>query len=153
MSRQITKEELSKHNSFEDGWIQVGNWVYDVTKFASVHPGGKHVLGNYLGKDGTEIFNYFHRETLLGKYEKLKVGRLVLDSEGKTQYSEKPKSIPYGEPYFLQQWYSPYHTEEHFRLKDALRKFIEKELEPHYESWEDQTGEQINREVIKKCAE
>lgn len=66
--RSISLEEVSKHNTDKDAWIILGDKVYDITKFAPVHPGGKKVLLNYAGKDGSDIFNYFHHKDLLLKY-------------------------------------------------------------------------------------
>ncbi|CAK9043024.1 Acyl-lipid (8-3)-desaturase B (Delta(5) fatty acid desaturase B) (Delta-5 fatty acid desaturase B), partial [Durusdinium trenchii] len=47
----ITREEVAKHNKAEDAWIIVDGDVYDVTKFAGVHPGGTQILLEYAGKD------------------------------------------------------------------------------------------------------
>jgi hypothetical protein len=48
--RSITPDELAKHNSAENNWIVVHGKVFDVTKFAAEHPGGKKVLTNAAGK-------------------------------------------------------------------------------------------------------
>jgi cytochrome b involved in lipid metabolism len=44
MDKKFKKEEISKHNQENDMWIIVNGKVYDVTKFAKLHPGGKGVL-------------------------------------------------------------------------------------------------------------
>ena len=60
----ITYEELEKHNSPQDAWIAVDGKVYDVTKYATIHPGGKKInLG--FGKDATALYR---RLGLAGKY-------------------------------------------------------------------------------------
>lgn len=75
--KKISLEELKTHNSKESAWISIEGAVYDVTNFHKVHPGGSKLLQNYFGKEATEIFNYFHSDTLLKhKYEKLKIGYL-----------------------------------------------------------------------------
>jgi len=38
--RQISVEEISKHNTAEDCWIVVDGKVWDLTEFAPEHPGG-----------------------------------------------------------------------------------------------------------------
>ena len=40
MSRQISVAELQQHSSSESLWIVVNDAVYDMTRFASEHPGG-----------------------------------------------------------------------------------------------------------------
>lgn len=37
----LTKEEVSRHNSASDAWIIVDGKVYDVTTYVDLHPGGK----------------------------------------------------------------------------------------------------------------
>lgn len=66
----ITWEELQKHNKPEDAWICIEGKVYDVTKYAPIHPGGKKInLG--FGKDGTELFKKYHSwvntDAIIGK--------------------------------------------------------------------------------------
>ena len=49
-------EEINKHNTEDDCWIAVYDQIYNVTKFLDKHPGGKKVLMELAGKDGTEAF-------------------------------------------------------------------------------------------------
>ncbi len=51
----ITPEELGRHNTAEDLWLAIDGHVYDLTKFAKLHPGGRVVLLPYAGKDATTI--------------------------------------------------------------------------------------------------
>jgi cytochrome b involved in lipid metabolism len=67
-STEYTQEEFAKHNHEGDAWIAIKGKVYDVTKFAALHPAGKKVLLNYAGKDATQVFRYFHAPAVLAKY-------------------------------------------------------------------------------------
>jgi cytochrome b involved in lipid metabolism len=48
MSRErlFSVSEISKHNQSEDIWIVVSGYVYNVTTFASQHPGGPESMLN-----------------------------------------------------------------------------------------------------------
>eukprot|EP00948_MAST-09A_sp_MAST-9A-sp1_P001675 g1675.t1 len=55
--------------------IIISNKVYDVSQFASEHPGGKAILLSSAGKDVTEEFSMLHRPDILRKFgNKLQVG-------------------------------------------------------------------------------
>ena len=38
-NNEITEDELAKHNKEGDAWIAIDGHVYDVSKFAELHPG------------------------------------------------------------------------------------------------------------------
>ena len=62
-NKQISKEELAKHNKHNDCWITIHNKVYDVTKWADFHPGGDIIkLGG--GTDSTAMFEMYHPRTI-----------------------------------------------------------------------------------------
>lgn len=42
--RVISLEELAQHNKEGDAWIGVNGFVYNVSVFARIHPGGTGVL-------------------------------------------------------------------------------------------------------------
>lgn len=52
----ITAEQVRLHSTQEDLWMIVYNKVYDVSKFAPLHPGGIEVLLDCAGVDATEAF-------------------------------------------------------------------------------------------------
>ncbi|KAH3664148.1 hypothetical protein OGAPHI_004862 [Ogataea philodendri] len=58
---RVTKDELSKHKSKYDFWISLNNKVYNLTPYLDFHPGGVEVLMKCAGKDGTFLFNKYHR--------------------------------------------------------------------------------------------
>lgn len=64
----ITKADLSKHNSPTDCWIAVSGKVYNVTDFLGDHPGGKKAILLYAGKDASEEFLMLHKPDIIVKY-------------------------------------------------------------------------------------
>ena len=50
MASKVTYEELQEHNTPEDCWVVVGGEVFDLTSFASQHPGGSKYIHKYAGK-------------------------------------------------------------------------------------------------------
>ena len=40
----ITYQELAKHNSKDDIWIEIDGLVYDVSNFMDEHPGGPAII-------------------------------------------------------------------------------------------------------------
>lgn len=46
-------EEIEKHNQRTDKWLVIDRKVYNITKWASRHPGGQRVIGHYAGEDAT----------------------------------------------------------------------------------------------------
>jgi len=59
--RRVPRSEVALHNKRSDCWVIFNNKVYDVTPYLPYHPGGKSVLAQYGGKDGTEAFYEAHR--------------------------------------------------------------------------------------------
>ena len=67
--REITIEELQKHDNEEDGvWVCINGLVYDLTDFLPMHPGGAKVILHYAGKDASTIFNKFHAKDVFSKF-------------------------------------------------------------------------------------
>merc|ERR1712023_516898 len=79
--KTINEAELAKHNKQGDLWLAVAGDVYNVSKFANLHPGGAKLLEQYGGMDVSSEFFELHRKDVLLKYDRLKVARL----EGATE--------------------------------------------------------------------
>lgn len=48
-----TWQEIQRHNKEADQWLVIDRKVYNVTDWASKHPGGHRVLNHYAGEDAT----------------------------------------------------------------------------------------------------
>ena len=54
--REISLDEVAKHNKKDDVWVVVKGCVLDCTKFLDDHPGGVQAILNFAGKDATEEY-------------------------------------------------------------------------------------------------
>jgi predicted heme/steroid binding protein len=139
--KEFTKEEVAKHSQQGDAWIIIDGVIYDVSKFADMHPGGELLLLQYAGKDATKEFYAFHRHEILLKYQRLQIGVVSGAKSGVIAAQNAPGSIskvPFAEPSFWQGHKSAYFTDSHLNFRTALRSFIEsvvaKEAAAHEDS-------------------
>ena len=70
--KMYSMKDVRMHNKAEDGWIVIGNNVYDITTWIDKHPGGA-IIKDYLGKDGSNAFKSighpdYVKTTILPKY-------------------------------------------------------------------------------------
>jgi len=147
--KTVSQEELAKHASPGDLWMAIDGDVYDVSKFARLHPGGPLILEQYAGNDVTVDFYELHRKDVLAKYARLKVGRL---ESAKAESSSGPGAIsmvPFAEIPAFQGAKSPFYKDSHTRLLQDVRAFVQKELEPIAES-ADLAGDRPDRELQSK---
>ncbi|KAL1751462.1 acyl-CoA dehydrogenase/oxidase [Schizophyllum commune] len=157
--RQITREEVAKHNKEGDLWIIVDAKVYDLTKFKDLHPGGSSVLldPEIAGQDATEAFYSLHRHEVIAnpKAKRLQIGTIV-DEESICTDSflrGEPSPVPYAEPSWLAKGFkSPYFTENHRKFQKAVRVFCEKYIIPDAQAREED-GKRPSQEVLDKMAE
>jgi len=59
----ISLQELQKHNKRGDAWIAIDGKIYNVSKWAKLHPGGEFPLLSFAGLEVTEAFLAFHPPT------------------------------------------------------------------------------------------
>mmetsp|Transcript_4276 Transcript_4276/g.5259 ORF Transcript_4276/g.5259 Transcript_4276/m.5259 type:complete len:520 (+) Transcript_4276:71-1630(+) len=155
MTETFSRAEVSKHNTQDDCFIIIDNVVYDVTKFAGLHPGGEFLLYELGGLDVTEDFYSLHRVEVLEKFgPRLKVG-VLSGSDAKGEIIE-PKSsfaeiseVPFAEPSYWRGLHSPYYNQTHIDLRLALRKFIDQEVREEAEFGE-VNGKPPSKELLQK---
>ncbi|KAI9014065.1 acyl-CoA dehydrogenase/oxidase [Hyaloraphidium curvatum] len=164
MGGSYTAGEVARHSSENDGrsdrtvarkrmlmpgragpeaWIIVENKVYDVSKFADEHPGGKKILLRFAGKDATEQFRRYHNPQVLSQYgKKLEIGSVdsIISQVAAATKAAPAKAqsalltgqlevfgdlAPFAEPYWYQDWYSPYYDESHRALRAHIRQLLQ----------------------------
>lgn len=54
--RTINMDEVAWHDTSDDCWVVVYDFVYDCTDFLRNHPGGSDVILEYAGRDATLAF-------------------------------------------------------------------------------------------------
>lgn len=124
--KEISKDEVSKHNNEKDLWVIIDSYVYDLTKFVMFHPGGRSVLLDFAGKDATAAFYEQHRSDVLRKYDRFKIGKITGAPDVK-QWMEPGEisKVPFSESSYWLGYRSPYYKESHVRMRKAIREFLE----------------------------
>lgn len=95
--RKIRWMEIQQHNTLHDGWMVLKGKVYYISPYLAYHPGGESILRGSLGKDGTRLFEKYHRwvneDGLIGK---LLLGYLDTSttSDEDVLDDEKPSYLP-----------------------------------------------------------
>lgn len=125
----ISRAEVAKHNRPDDAWIIIDDKVYDVTRFAGMHPGGEQILLDTAGTDQTKDFYGLHRSDVIRKFgPRLVKGKVEGATPVKSQGWEEFSEMPYGEPSYLRGFRSPYYTEKHNQFRLEFRKLLDKEF-------------------------
>ncbi|KAJ7056450.1 acyl-CoA dehydrogenase [Mycena amicta] len=157
-NKQFTKEEVAQHNKQGDLWVVIDGKVFDVSKFATMHPGGLSVLldEEVAGQDATEAFFGLHRHEVLlrPQYARLQIGVVAGESPQILPRAVGALStVPYAEPTWLTPGYhSPYFTDKHRAFQAAVRKFCEEVVLPDALAREED-GKPPSPEVWAKLAE
>jgi alkylation response protein AidB-like acyl-CoA dehydrogenase/predicted heme/steroid binding protein len=156
--KEFTFEEVAKHNKEGDLWIIIDSKVYDVSRFANLHPGGAAVLlvDSIAGKDSTEAFFGLHRQEVLYRpqYARLQIGTIRGQQPLiKPLAADENSPVPYAEPSWLRPGFSsPYHNETHRQFQKAMRKLLNEVILPDAIRCEE-TGKRISQEVMDKLGE
>lgn len=75
----ISLDEVAWHDTIDDCWLVICDYVYDCTDFLRSHPGGQDILVEYAGRDATLAFiGYGHSKGAKRILEKYLIGELPL---------------------------------------------------------------------------
>jgi alkylation response protein AidB-like acyl-CoA dehydrogenase/cytochrome b involved in lipid metabolism len=158
--RIITREEVSRNNTNESNWIIVDDAVYDVTKFAKYHPGGRQFIDRNAGRDCTLAFYKYHRQDVLKTVaEKFVIGCLPehelerKETRNIVKNAGDLESVPYGESSAFMNTMmttktSLYYSESHVRFRKALRMFFDTNVVPECVQL-DERGEHPSKELYE----
>lgn len=132
----FSRADVAKHNTAADAFIIVNDAVYNVSKFAALHPGGEKLLLAFAGTDATDDFYTMHRQSVLDQFgPRLRVGTLsdgdakrqTAPDDGLTEWG-RLSSVPYAEAPYWRGWKSPYHNESHYKFRLYVREFYDKHI-------------------------
>jgi hypothetical protein len=59
--RRVSEAEVRRHDQPQDLWMVIRGIVYDCSSWGRFHPGGLDTLMECAGRDGTALFDLFHR--------------------------------------------------------------------------------------------
>lgn len=141
-------------------WIIVHDKIYDITKFLDDHPGGKKVLLKAGGTDATKQFDAFHGPSVLkniaSKYLIGEVGAETQETDDVVDVNPLQVGeaygdmVPFGDPMWYQDWYSPYYNDSHRKVRQAVRDFVERDIMPYTFEWDE--AKELPRDIIEKAA-
>ncbi|KAJ3219523.1 hypothetical protein HK099_004665 [Clydaea vesicula] len=143
MSKSFSRAEVAKNNTEASAWIIIDSIVYDITRFAGMHPG-----------DATEAFYDLHRHEVLEKFgPKLKLGQVEGESQKIIKMNFADYSpVPYAEHPSVVGFKSPYYTQKHLEYRTVCRNFVAKHVLPDALACEE-TGARPSKELVKLLGE
>ncbi|KAJ7066030.1 acyl-CoA dehydrogenase [Mycena amicta] len=142
-NKQFKRDEVAQHDKDDDLWVIINGNVYDVSRFAAVHPGGMDVLldAQTAGQDATEAFFGLHRHEVLlqPQYARRQIGTVAGESPQIVLRALGALSnVPYSEPAWLTPGYhSPYFTDKHRVFQAAVRRLVEEFVLPDAQAREE----------------
>jgi len=149
--KTFTREEVAKHNSKNDLWLIIDDEVYDLTKFVNVHPGGAEALIDYAGKEATEAFYGLHRQEVLVKYQRFKIGKIIGGVQKiPIRVAGEISKVPFAEPSYWMGHKSPYYNETHEKYRRSIREFYDTVIKPEAASNEE-SGKYPSNEIFMKA--
>ncbi|RCH80527.1 hypothetical protein CU098_004320 [Rhizopus stolonifer] len=147
--KAFTREEVRRHASEDDLWIIIDASVYNMSSFKDMHPGGVFPILEYAGKDATDAFYGLHRQEVLVKYNRYKIGTIQSEQPQIDFYQPGDLSkVPYAESSAWMGFKSPYFTESHFKFRRAIREICD-ELAPEAREFEE-SGTKPSDEFMQK---
>ena len=136
--------------------ISIDDYVYDITRFSNLHPGGLAVMKQVAGEDATEQFFGLHTKDAMDKYhDKLCVG--VMEGGKHTEVAkaeampeELVSLVPYAEiPLLRSGWAtSPWWTESHRAFLLGMRKIL-LDFQPEFNEIET-SGSYVDGEICQR---
>ena len=114
--------------------------VYDLTKFAAFHPGGRAALERVGGTDATEQFRALHKPSVLEKYAHLATAATADAAASESADAARSRKcrvdhcepgtkfgatdVLYAEPYWYYGLPQPYYNESHAKLRRYVRAWV-----------------------------
>lgn len=112
------------------------------------------------GTDATQQFEAFHSPSVLTKIAtQYLIGDIgTMEEEEQDIPDANPLQIgesygdmvPFGDPMWYQDWYSPYYNDSHRKVRKVVRDFVEREIMPYTHEWDE--AKELPREVYVKAA-
>lgn len=61
-ARDLSSDDVARHDTPEDCWIVVRGKVYDVTRYIASHPAPRRTITDHCGKESTRAFETKERD-------------------------------------------------------------------------------------------
>lgn len=86
--KEISRKIVAKHNSINDLWVVIDNQVYDLTKFAPLHPGGDQIANNAGGDASAGFYGIQHPERVFHEIQDHCIGWVPKEEQMKVNRFE-----------------------------------------------------------------